>query len=295
MSGPLEGVYTMPAADYHARSELSSTRARRLLSTCPAKFKHELDNPPEPTNALDVGTAAHEWLLEGETWPQRHGVLPEDYNGSTKGGKALVAAIEATGKRPLKWGEFEAIKAMVKALREHPYAGAAFTNGKPEQSLFWSDDDSGLRLRARLDWLPTRGTIFADYKTTRSADPNYLQKAMYDYNYHCQAEWYLTGIRALGICTKPKFLFVFQEKEPPYLITCVVPDADAMAWAEVQNRKARHVFAECIRTGKWPGYVNDVTTLGLPPYGLRVLIDKHEKGLFKIAEEMQAPINVATE
>lgn len=294
-SEPLEGVYTMPADVYHARRELSSTRARRLLNTCPAKLKHEIDNPPEPTNALDVGSAAHEWLLEGETWPLRHGVLPEDYHGSTKIGKALVADIEAAGRRPIKWSEFETIKAMVKTLREHPYAGAAFANGKPEQSLFWSDDDSGLRLRARLDWLPNRGTIFADYKTTRSADPAHIQKAMYDFGYHQQAEWYLAGIRAVGICTKPQFLLVFQEKEPPYLITCVVPDADAIAWAEVQNRKARHIFAECIRTGKWPAYVDDVTTLGLPPYGIRVLIDKHEKGLFKIAEEMQSPIATAAE
>jgi hypothetical protein len=296
MTQPLApGVYQMPAATYHARPELSSSGARHLLATCPAKFKYDREHPPEPTNALDVGSAAHEWLLEGETWPQRHGVLPEDHDGRTKKGQAAVAEIAEAGRRPLKWSEFETIKAMVKALREHPFAHAAFANGKAEQALFWRDDDAGIGCRCRLDFFPDRGSIFGEYKTTRSADPDYLQKAMYDYGYHCQVEWNLWGIRALGLVKRPSMVLVFQEKEPPYLITCVVPDADAMAWAEVQNRKARHVFAECLRTGKWPGYVEDVTTLGLPPYGLRVLIDKNEQGLFKVAQDMQAPINTAAE
>jgi hypothetical protein len=296
MAQPLApGVYQMPAATYHARPELSSSGARRLLETCPAKFLFERNNPPEPTNALDVGSAAHEWLLEGETWPQRHGVLPEDHNGSTKIGKERVAAIEADGKRPLKWGEFETIKAMVKALREHPFAHAAFANGKSEQSLFWHDDDSGVGCRCRLDFLPDRGTIFGEYKTTRSAHPTYLQKAIAEFGYHQQVEWNLWGIRQLKICRNPSMVLVFQEKEPPYLVTCVVPHADAIAWAEVQNRKARHIFAECSATGIWPGYVDDVTTLNLPPWSLAQLIDKNEKGLFKIAMDMQAPINTAAE
>lgn len=295
MSGPLSGIFTMPAEEYHARPELSSTGARQVLKECPARYWWDRQYPKEPSDALDVGSAAHEWLLEGETWPQRHGILPESHDARTKDGKAQIEAIRESGKRPLKWGDFETIKAMVKALHAHPFAGAAFRNGKPEQSLFWVDEDSGLRLRARLDWLPNNGTIFADYKTTRSAEPGAIQKAMYEYGYHQQAEWYLSGIQALDICKQPSFLFVFQEKEPPFVVTCVQPHADALGWAKIMNRKARHVVAECIRTGHWPGYADDIITLDLPGWASKQLTEKSEAGLFEVAQRMQAPINVAAE
>lgn len=289
-SGPLHGIVQMDIATYHARPELSSSGARQVLNECPARYWFDRQHPPEPSDALNVGDAAHEWLLEGDSWPLRHGVLPESHNPRTKDGQQQIADIRESGKRPLKWGEFETIKAMVKALREHPFAGAAFRNGKPEQSLFWADDDSGLRLRARLDWLPNKGTIFADYKTTRSAEPGYLQKAMYDYGYHQQAEWYMTAVRSLGICDRPQFLFVFQEKEPPFIVTCVVPHEDALGWAKIQNRKARHIVAECTRTGHWPGYADDVITLDLPGWASKQLTEKSERGLFEVAQRMQAPI-----
>lgn len=294
-SGPLEGVYTMPAETYHGRPELSSSGARKIVNECPARFWFDRNNPPEPSTALDVGSAAHEWLLEGETWPQRHGVLPESHDARTKDGKQQIEDIRAAGKRPLKWGEFETIKAMVKALRDHPFAGAAFRNGKPEQSLFWADDESGIRCRARLDWKPNTGWIFPDYKTTRSADPDYMRKAMFDLGYHQQADWYLSGIRALGICDKPQFLLVCQEKEPPFIVTCIVPHPDALAWAALQNRKARHVFAECIRTGHWPGYTDDILTLDIPAWASKQMQEKHDAGLFEVAMKMQAPLNVAAE
>lgn len=293
--GPLEGVVQMKAEEYHARPELSSTGARQILAECPAKFWFERNNPPEPSDALDVGSAAHEWLLEGETWPQRHGILPESHNARTKDGQQQIADIKEAGKRPLKWAEFETIKAMVKALQAHPFAHAAFKNGKPEQSLFWSDAESGIRCRARLDWLPNSGFIIPDYKTTRSAEPAYLQKAMYDYGYHQQAEWYLSGVRALGLRDKPQFLLVFQEKEPPFLVTCVVPSPEALGWAAIMNRKARHVFAECIRTGHWPGYADDVVTLDLPGWASKQMQEKHDSGLYEVAMKMQAPLTVAAE
>ena len=70
------GIYTMPKADYHAdpcpTPSASSSFVRRMMSTCPAKAWHERQNPRKPTEALDFGDAAHEWLLEGDAWPQRH-------------------------------------------------------------------------------------------------------------------------------------------------------------------------------------------------------------------------------
>lgn len=293
------GVYDIPADVYHAdpcpEPSLSSSGARKLVTTCPARYWYDRQNPPEPTEALDIGTAAHEWLLEGDTWPQRFAVLPDDHNGATKDGKALVAEIIASGRRPLKAEPFRHIKGMIEALKAHPFAWAAFQNGRAEQSLFWRDDDYGIWCRSRPDFRPTAGTIIVDYKTTRSANPDYLSRAMYDYGYHQQAEWYCWGEQVIGAIQSPSFAFVFQEKEPPYLVTVAVPDGTAMQWAAIQNRAARGLFAKCLRTGKWPGYADDVVTVGIPGYADKQLQQKHDAGLFAKMMAWQAPQQEAAE
>lgn len=287
------GICTMAAAEYHASAALSSSGARQIMRECPARYIADRAAPPEPSPAQDIGTAAHEWLLEGETWPQKFTLLPHDHNGRTNAGKERIAAIEADGKRPLHVEEFTIIKAMKEALQAHPFARHAFADGKAEQSLFWRDPEFGILCRARPDFLPATRPIIPDYKTTVSAHPDYLKKAIWNFGYHQQADWYLTGIRELGIFERPTFLFVFQEKQPPYLVVCVTPDDEALGWAGLQNRKAREIFARCQATGKWPGYTDDVLTLGLPAWAGQQLQREHEGGSFEIAYEAQRPLTAA--
>jgi hypothetical protein len=291
------GVYHLSEADYHADTflkgrSLSSSGARTIVNECPAKFDEESRQPFEPTVDLNLGKAAHQWLLEGNAWEEKFEALPEGQNGTTKAGKALVQDIKDSGRVPLKFDQFEIIKGMHKALVAHPFAHAAFQNGRAEQSLYWLDPAYRIVCRARPDYTPEKHRIIADYKTTRSADPAYLRRAMYDYGYHQQADWYLDGINALGLIEDPKFLFVFQEKKRPYLVTCATPDEEALAWAKIQNHKAREVFARCLDTGNWPGYADDIITLGLPQYAAYQLTERSERGDF--ATGNPTPENGAT-
>lgn len=294
-----EGVYEMAAAVYHADPcplpSLSSTGARKIIQDCPAVYWHERQHPPEPSEAFTVGSAAHEWLLEGETWPQRHVVLPDDHDSRTKVGKARLESIEAEGKRAVTAEQWETIKAMKAAVDAHPFAGAAFRNGKPERSLFWRDPQFGIWCRCRPDWLPARGTIVTDYKTCVSANPEDLRKSIANYGYDQQAEWYTRGVKALGIIQKPDFLFVFQEKRPPHVITCVLLDDAALLVGRMKNDRAAAIFATCLRTGIWPAYADDVVTLDLPTWEHQRVDRDKERGLYDIAAEWQAPLTQAAE
>ena len=291
------GIYQIPAAQYHADDgvcpapSLSSTGARRLLETCPARFWYERQNPPAPSLALDIGTAAHEWLLEGEAWPQKFSVLPEDHDGRTKIGKARVADIEEAGKRPLRYADFAAIKAMKRALESHPFAGALFKGGKAEQSLYWKDEEFGIWCRCRPDYLPP-SFVVPDYKTCEAADEESRRKAIFNYGYYQQAAWYLDGVKAVGIHKRPAFALVFQEKTPPYLVVVSQVEDIAIEWGRIRNRKAKAIFAECLKTGRWPGYAEEVVRDGLPTFATMRLEDQHARGLYELA---QAPVTQAAE
>lgn len=161
------GVYDIPADEYHAdRTSLSSSGARKLLPpSCPALFRWEQDHPQPPKKTFEIGTAAHQMVLGAG--PEL--VVVDRERWDTNAVKAEVAAIRETGAVPLKPSQYAEIKAMAAALRAHPLAAALLDPeyGKPEQSLFWRDPETGVNCRARLDWLPDSdgGRMLApDYK-----------------------------------------------------------------------------------------------------------------------------------
>ncbi|MFF2009140.1 PD-(D/E)XK nuclease-like domain-containing protein [Streptomyces sp. NPDC058195] len=268
------GIYpNLPMDQYHAdRASLSSSGARRLLPpSCPALFRHEQDNPRPPKRTFDMGNAAHRLVL-GDG-PELVAVEAPDWR--TKAAREERDAIRAAGGVPLLADEYDQVQAMADAIRRHPVASALFApgSGRPETSLFWRDRQTDVMRRARFDWMPDPRNgrlIIPDYKTCRSAEPSALARAVDEYGYHQQADWYRAGARALGIGDEhTAFVFVCQEKTAPYLITVFEPDMAALRIAAAKNRRAINTFAECTESGRWPGYSDDIEYLSLPPYAER--------------------------
>lgn len=265
------GVYDMPAELYHLDpvegGSLSSSGARKLLPpSCPALFDHERKNPPATTAEFEFGHAAHQLVLGAG--PEL--VVIEADNWRTKKAKDERKSAHADGAVALLARDYEQVQAMAAALREHPIAGKIFQpdRGRPEQSLIWQDGPTGVWRRARPDWLPHRTDgrlIISDYKTARDVDPDGIQRAVHQHGYQCQAAWYLDGARELGLAEDPGFVFIFQAKEPPYLVTPVELGATALYIGHDLNRRALDLYAECTASGRWPGYSDDeIELISLP-------------------------------
>lgn len=266
------GVYEISHTDYHADpvpgGSLSSTGARKLLPpSCPAIFKWERDNPPASTDAFDIGNAAHDTLLGGG--PE---IVVFDFpDWRTKKAQDAARETRERGAVPVLTPAWDQVTAMVAAIRAHPFAGKLFEpgTGQAEASLFWTDERTGVKRRARLDWLPERSHrrfIVPDLKTCRSAHVEKFARSALDYGYHCQAPYYLDGVRALELADEPVFVFVAVEKTPPYLVNVIQLDVVAMRIGSALNQRAVDTFAECQRTDVWPGYSNDVELASLPSW-----------------------------
>lgn len=268
----MPGVYDMPAEQYHRDpvpgGSLSSSGARKLLPpSCPALYRYWADREQASKAAFDFGHAAHLAVLGAG--PEVEVIHADDWR--TKAAREARDAAYTAGKVPVLAAEYQHVQAMAAALYQHPIASVLFDPdyGQPEQSLFWIDGPSGIWRRARLDWLPEHHggrLIIADYKTTRCAAPTHLGRAVYDHGYHQQAAWYLDGIPVLGLAAEAAFLFVAQEKTPPYLVTVIELDALALRIGRDLNRQAIDVYAECAATGVWPGYTTDIELVGLPTW-----------------------------
>jgi hypothetical protein len=266
---PTPGVHNFTAAEYHADpvpgGSLSSTGARRLLPpSCPAKFRYQQEHPAAPKTIFDLGHIAHQLALGAGPEP----AVVEANDWRTKAAKEAAACARSEGRVPLLRADHRRVLDMAAALRQHPLASALFVDGLPEQTLVWQDEPTGVWCRAMVDWLPNvrpgRRMLVVDYKTTDSAEPEALRRACGSYRYHQQAAWYLSGVTALGLDDDPAFVFVGQEKEPPYLVTPFQIHPDDLRRGAGRNQQAREIYRDCAEADLWPGYTDDVVQLTLP-------------------------------
>lgn len=261
------GVYDLPAEVYHADpvkgGSLSSSGARKLLPPhCPARYRHELTNRATPTDDMTFGSAVHKLILGAGAAIR----IVDTDSWRTNDAKAAKKAAHEAGLIPLLTKDYEAAKVVADAVRRDRYAAKLLAEGTglAEQTLVWQDPETKVMCRAMLDWLPTKGRVAVDVKTCPSASPAKLPKHIADFGYHIQAAHYLDGMRALGIAAKPALVFVFVEKDAPHLVNPVQLNPLALEIGAHYIRQARLIWAECMESGQWPGYSDDIELIELP-------------------------------
>jgi hypothetical protein len=152
------GIYALSDEDYLAYPvvvpSLNNTTIRNIIvSPAHAFAAHpRLGGAPDAewdsTDAQDLGHVAHEMFLLGEN---RVRVLNVE-NFKTKAAKQLRDNAIAEGRIPLKLTSYESVRRLVDKLEAFRVRTGAFTLGKPEQTLIWTEGKEWGR--CKVDWLP---------------------------------------------------------------------------------------------------------------------------------------------
>jgi PDDEXK-like domain of unknown function (DUF3799) len=269
------GIYNLDDDVYHGDpledGSLSSTGARKLLPpSTPAHYRWWADHGEEHRAVFDFGQAAHAKVLG----VGRETVVVDAKAWTTKDAKAARGEAYAAGKIPLLTHEAQQVDAMAEALQAHPLAAALLNPGGAtvEHAIIWRDAPTGVWRRAKLDalrYLADGRAAVVDYKTSAAAAPDEFARSVHRYGYHQQADFYLDGIRSVGLGGDDAvFLFVVQEKTAPYLVSVAQLDVEAMTWGARLNRAAVDLYAQCTATGRWPGYGDSVHCVDLPAYAV---------------------------
>lgn len=276
-------ILDVHSADYHAdaigeQPSLSASIACLLVSKSPAHARHAHPrlNPefvPEDSDIFDVGTVAHSLLLEDDS---RLEIIIAD-NWRTKVAQEQRTEARAAGKIPLLQKHAAEVVAMVAAAKvyiaEHEAKPPLLADGKAEQTLVW--EESGITLRARLDWLRDDYAVVDDYKTSTSADPEWFaRKAIYDHGYDVKAAFYLRAVKAVtGV--DAEFRWLVQEKKAPYALSVVSPGPDVLALANEKVQYAIDLWRGCLLNDDWPSYSKYVATAELPAWEEARWMEKH--------------------
>lgn len=265
------GLYDgIPEEQYHADEALSSTGARELLPpSCPAIYKYRRDHPVFK-DVFDYGSAAHKLVLG--TGPKISLIDAKDWR--TKAAQDARGEAHANGFIPLLVRDFDRVKAMAARIQDHELAGELLNplaGGRAEQSGWWQDHGTGVWCRFRLDWLAGHRTrfgqpIIVDYKTSPCADPEtFARKSVAEWRYEQQDAFYSDGYFALT-GEQPLFLFVSQDKQPPYLVSVTHLTEEDRQIGRERNRRALEIYRDCTEAGIWPGYPSDIVEITLPPW-----------------------------
>ncbi|MGE0724743.1 MAG: hypothetical protein AB7O45_10225, partial [Alphaproteobacteria bacterium] len=110
------------------------------------------------------------------------------------------------------------------------------------------------------------------------------------YGYDQKAEWAMWGAKLLGLIPEPGFAYVFQQSSLPHpIVVAALADAAIVA-GRLKNGRARALFARALKTGRWPGYADDVIELDLPAWEQKRVDQDVERGLFDLAAIFQSPL-----
>lgn len=215
------------------------------LRKSPAHYFWAVTHETPDTPAMKFGRAIHKAILEPRSFYDEYAIVPK-VDRRTKEGKEEWSRFlsENEGRELITTEDRDLIKAMYAMFKES--GGCEYIKGEHEKVVTWTDPETGVPCKGRLDVL---GDGFvADYKTASDASTRAFTREALRYGYDLQAAMYLT---ATGLKT---FYFLVQEKTEPYAIN-IIKAGDAFIerglWI---MRDLLTLYKECSETNCWPGY-----------------------------------------
>jgi hypothetical protein len=281
----------IPEADYHSAEGVSQSQLKVLRDKSPAHLRWKLDHPELPTEAMRLGSAIHDAILLPDQFEALWSVAKPCAGTTAKGdpcsrvGKYSLgddewychhhAPPEAYVADTLKPDWLPIIAGVRNAIAKHPKA-KRLLEGDPEVSAWWEDERTGLLCKGRFDMLSSVTPTIVDLKTTRNAAPGEFTRQIYAMGYYIQAAHYMRGARTLGIEAQ-HYVLIAVEKEPPFGVAVYRISGEAIQAGEQELDRLLDIYAECERTGSWPGYGDTVHDITLPPYAWRQIDDRLEE------------------
>ena len=254
------GLHSISNEDYHNDPAISASHLHAAARSPKTYYKRYVDPKAplsSPTAAMQLGTLVHSAVLEPEDFARRYA-----FSTARKGSSEYEALIER-GITPVSKAQWDQALGMRDSVLEHPEVSWLLSEGKAEQSLWWTDEETQQLCKCRPDWW--NGDIVVDLKTTQDASPRGFALSVAKFRYHVQQMHYLQGTQAA------RFIFVAVEKEFPYEVGVYELDEEACGIGEKLRIRDMKRIKLCRERDSWPGYSTYTMPLPLPDYAKTVI------------------------
>lgn len=272
-----DGIYfDLSFDDYLAVDAISSTAMKRFRDS-PYKYKHHIQ---KEKRHLTLGNAYHAAFLEPDVFESTYVRSPFDDARGNKW-KNLKAECESSGKILLTKKEYDTCVDMTKRVFDESSQVYDVANRllrgescRNEVSMFWTDEETGLKCKGRADVINYEFSAIIDLKgvSDRSGKgkvchvDNFICTAINN-DYHAQIAYYLDGANN---CLKEERLenaiFLAIEKEYPYDFSLPMLHEDVIEAGRKKYKKTLREIAECEKTNSWPGPCDGLELAFLPEW-----------------------------
>lgn len=260
--------YNVPFEEYRAWPAINISLLKEMDKT-PMHALYRKTHGLEPTEEMQVGSAAHCRILEPDKWDERFYVCPP-CKLNTKEGKEIMAhaVSEANGRTVIRMSEdaeASAAEAMADALLRHELAWKLTAGpGRTEVSALWFEPMNKQWCKGRFDKLIDGGGIL-EIKTSARIDDFAFSRTAKNLSYHAQAAWYIWAHTCITD-RAPEHLILAIESKPPYSCRVLKLDDESMQDGATAYARWYGEYCQCLRKNEWPGYPSKVQPLTVPEY-----------------------------
>lgn len=257
----------MNETDYEKIDAVRWSRLRSLRKSA-LQYKHDVDTEREDAAHFRIGRAIHCFVLEPENFGA-HFVTYRESKSVGEGAKKNWAAFQAlhADKTILNAKEYDAAVGAATALLAHPVASEYVAGGVREHTLTWTDAETGMLCKARIDQADTH---LVDIKSAREIGHRMFAATVARLGYFCQAAFYLDGARANGFDLDPSPILIAVESSAPFDVACYRLGGAVIEQGRYEYRKLLERLRECEEEDRWPGIAPDsVIDLVLPEWAYR--------------------------
>jgi hypothetical protein len=226
----------------------STLKHLRKPDGSPARYKYFLDHPVPETTAMLLGRAVHTAVLEPERFALEYAV----WDGYRRGKEYTLFAARAMeeGRTVLNATEYETCESVADSVRSHPDAAVILSGGEAEKTLCWTNEDTGIECKGRVDWL-TSGLI-ADLKTTHDISARNFARHSWQMGTFFQMAMYQDGLNVMTGETAT-IAIIAAEQKPPYLCCVYWLDDASLAAAYEEYVSCLEQLKHCREFNNWPG------------------------------------------
>lgn len=269
-----DGVYTdLSIKDYHANRTHYSATQLKMAKKSLKEFEWYIKGKIKPIEGmhLDFGNAFELALLDkdnflkevsieqDEAWIEK--ALKENPKLTKPRGSAIYKA-EAekfyslnAGKYIIDSDNYSKIEHMLESCLRDAVIKKLIANTEYQLSLFWTDKESGLKLKTRPDICKRKKNSIVNLKTAVDGSPKAFSRDIASYDYPLQACIEITGCLNTGLMEiVDNYFWLVVEKEMPYNATVYEFAKEDIEWGMDLLRYVINKTKRAIDSDLFPGY-----------------------------------------
>jgi PDDEXK-like domain of unknown function (DUF3799) len=243
----------MTRAEYDALPAVNYSTIKHIARS-PLHYRYACENDTQPdTDAMVLGRVTHLAVFE----PEKLATHVAVWEGRRAGKEWEAFEAEHAHQEIIKPELFATALAMGKSARVA--AGKLLSEGESEIVMQWTDAETGIRCKGRLDHI-SRGFGIIDLKTTADASALAFGRRAAALQYPVQSAMYTDGAEANGWCSLP-YTILAVESRAPYAATLYTVTADHIDQGRETYRGWLRTVKACQDSGIWPSYPPGVLSL----------------------------------